>query len=314
VNSRLLDHCCAITDGSLTPQALTDLESILRADESARRDYIDFMRLQSLLERERAQGSGFRVQDQTPSPMLRPSHSWRGRSVGVYSAFALAALITLALTAWFLFSPNPQPPTPSPSPTSSSSVALLSDLSPDAAFASPPIPMNPGADLPSGPIRLAAGRAQIMFASTAVADLTGPCEFELTGPNSARLWQGNLRVHVPDRAAGFTLDTAPGVRIVDLGTAFEVTHRPDGRLTVAVTQGRVRLESTRGRFAPLTLNPSPPNPLTPARLESNFLSVSLAPRKISTRRMRATSWSAAIRWRACSLRRSTAFPSTCSRR
>ena len=251
MNSRLLDHCCAITDGTLTAEALADLESILRTNDAARRDYIDFMRLQALLERNEIENATL-----APMPITPTLRARRSRARSVWYAAALAAVLTLALTAWFIL---PRENTTTPSDTDSPtphSFALLSACSNDAVFdikANTVASLNPGDALTPSPIRLQTGSAQVMFNSTAVVDLRGPCTFQPLGPNHARLTAGSASVYVPQRARGFILDTALGVRIVDLGTAFEVTQRPDGKMAVVVTEGKIRLESDHDRFDPLVL-------------------------------------------------------------
>jgi hypothetical protein len=53
---------------------------------------------------------------------------------------------------------------------------------------------------------------------------------------------GRTEFECPGRAAGFAVDLPGGVRVVDLGTAFEVEVSADGRSTVRVTEGVVRIE------------------------------------------------------------------------
>lgn len=162
--------------------------------------------------------------------------------------YALAAVLAIAavVAAIVLRSPNPQFPVSGPSPAPQA-VAMLSNLSDDAVFADSPsgdIPMQLGANLPIGPIHLTAGRAQFMFVSTAVVDLTGPCEFEMTGPNRGKLTSGTLEAFVPERAHGFTVDLPGETRVVDLGTRFRVNVDGVPNAIVEVIDGRVRIESS----------------------------------------------------------------------
>jgi len=92
-----------------------------------------------------------------------------------------------------------------------------------------------------------------MFASAATVDLTGPCEFEMTGPNRGRLTSGSLEAFVPENAQGFTVDLPGGWRVVDLGTRFSLSTRQGGETLVAVKDGSVRLEDPSGAFENLTL-------------------------------------------------------------
>lgn len=157
---------------------------------------------------------------------------------------ALAAALVLIATAWFMMPVEPQtqrqtqPQTADSSQGTSSPVAMLSDVSADAVFADSSAPMNPGNDLSPGPIKLLAGKAQIMFKSTAVVDLAGPCEFEMTGPNQGRLSAGMLNAFVPEHARGFFIDLPDEVRVTDLGTNFDVNVQ-DSRSEIHVLDGIV---------------------------------------------------------------------------
>ncbi|MBI1369895.1 MAG: hypothetical protein GC162_14725 [Planctomycetes bacterium] len=154
----------------------------------------------------------------------------------------VAAAIVLMATAW-MFWPHATPPTPAPyaAPQEAPAMAVLTDRSDDATFADAATSPLLGESAPAGPIRLAAGRAQFMFKSSAVVDLTGPCTFEMTGPNRGRLTSGKLEAYVRPEARGFTLDLPGEVRIVDLGTRFGVTLDSEGDAVVQVIEGRIRI-------------------------------------------------------------------------
>jgi len=249
----------AYLEGQITDEQLHELRDRLGSEADARRAFIvtclqtQLMRETFAPERQAAigvQGSGFRVQRQN-TPTLR-----RSRSVW-YTALA-AALIALAITAWFLL-PWPEPRaaqrsdasqssarTPNPGPsTPPASIATLID-SHNARFANTAAPMQLGQPLPPGPIKLTAGTAQVMFASTAVVDLTGPCEFEMTGPNRGRLTAGGLEAFVPQSAKGFTIDLPDGSKIIDLGTAFRIYVGDDGDAELRVTEGKVEWTTAPG--------------------------------------------------------------------
>jgi len=256
-------------EGTLTEPQAEQLRRYLQEDEDCRRAFVltcyESRLLAEVAATERVQGSGFRVQKQT-TPTLRRSRSvgykFRAqgsgprdqnktspmaspRAVGVALA---AALITLALTVWFAlpdFS-NPQSEIRNPkseirNPQSFASVATLTDTN-TAQFAGAAQPMRLGGQLSAGPIRLTSGSAQIMFASTAMVDLHGPCEFEMTGPNRGRLTSGSLKADVPEAAKGFTVDLPNDVEVVDLGTSFDLYVTPDRQVALHVEQGKVRLQ------------------------------------------------------------------------
>ncbi|MBI1367923.1 MAG: hypothetical protein GC162_04635 [Planctomycetes bacterium] len=172
---------------------------------------------------------------------------FRGQGSGFSFKAAIAALILIAAALLYVFLPS-TPRSQLPVPHSNApSFAILSDLSDDATFADGERSL--GADL-TAPIRLIKGRAQIMFKSTAVVDLTGPCTFEMTGPNCGRLHAGKVSVLVRPEAHGFTLDAPDHVRIIDLGTAFRAEADETRGVEVAVTQGHVRIERTAHDDAP----------------------------------------------------------------
>ncbi|MBI1367424.1 MAG: hypothetical protein GC162_02095 [Planctomycetes bacterium] len=120
-------------------------------------------------------------------------------------------------------------------------VAMLSDRSDDAKFDGEPLAL--GENLPAGLIHLTTGRAQVVFKSSAVVDLNGPCAFEMTGVNRGRLNAGQIEAYVRPEAHGFTVDVSDDARVIDLGTRFELTALPKLEPTVLVTEGRVRVES-----------------------------------------------------------------------
>ncbi|MBI1367613.1 MAG: DUF642 domain-containing protein [Planctomycetes bacterium] len=157
------------------------------------------------------------------------------------SVWYAAALITLAAALYFVLLPStPHSPLPAPHSAAPASFAVLSDLSDDAQFDNTDGSLPLGSDL-AGPIKLTAGRAQLMFKSTAVVDLTGPCEFEMTGPNRGRLTSGKLEAYCRPEAHGFTIDLPGGVRVVDLGTRFDLVMHAEGDGRITVREGRVEV-------------------------------------------------------------------------
>jgi len=246
-------------DGQLTSDETAAFADHLREDSGARRLLITLAEQSRQLAEPlhdrltgdqrsggRLQGSGFRVQvinaergtqnaeRNRPASVLVPRSAFR-----VPTFIALAAAIALAVTAWFLFTPSPE--SPAPVPVATPSVATLTNTH-NAEFANTAAPMNLGGSLPAGPIQLTSGTAQVMFASTAVVDLTGPCEFEITGPNRGRLTAGRLQAYVRPEAHGFTVDLPDGSRVVDLGTAFTLSLNDVDGAELRVNEGRVRLE------------------------------------------------------------------------
>lgn len=165
-------------------------------------------------------------------------------SLAVTAMIALAALVSIV----FYVGRSSERSTTSPGPATPP-VAMLTNID-HVVFAEGSEPMTLGGDLKAGPVRLLSGAAQIMFSSTAVVDLIGPCEFEMTGSNRGRLVAGRLKAYVPDHARGFTVELPDGSRIVDLGTAFAADVTSAGRQTLRVTKGAVELHHA-GSVTPL---------------------------------------------------------------
>ncbi len=93
-------------------------------------------------------------------------------------------------------------------------------------------------------LRLESGLAEIEFVDGAQVALHGPSNFELKSTALGSLHIGKLRVHVSERAQGFTIET-PSARVVDLGTDFEVEVREQGDAEVRVLKGQVETTPIR---------------------------------------------------------------------
>ena len=102
---------------------------------------------------------------------------------------------------------------------------------------------TPEADgrLPAGRrLVLAAGLAEIAFASGTHVILEGPAEFEPLSPNEGLLSQGLLSAYVPPAAQGFVV-RAPDAKVVDLGTEFGIAVEQGKLSDVEVFAGRVEV-------------------------------------------------------------------------
>ncbi|MBI1369252.1 MAG: hypothetical protein GC162_11445 [Planctomycetes bacterium] len=236
----------AIADGRATPDMVLALSNKLCTPE-ARHFYLDYLAVHHEL--------GWH--DDVPAAILTdepsddvddPSTTYR---FPLKPIIAAAAAILLAVGLYFAFLPSTPQSTLPDSHSDPSSVAMISDLSGDAQFANATYAL--GAELPPGEISLISGRAQMMFSSTAVVDLSGPCRFEMIGPNRGQLTEGILEAYVPAAAHGFTIDLPSGVQIVDLGTRFEVIVGRDGGPTLMrVIEGRVAVNRRRAPEQVLT--------------------------------------------------------------
>lgn len=230
MNAELYNLADRMAAGVITPAQRDRLETLLRDDAEAQRRYVIYLDLHAQLHWNLRGPAAERIHDTPASPGPMASL----RTVGV--SLAASAMIALALIAWFVSSPEPRTPSPEPS-----AVAMLSNLSEDAVFTESSASMRLGAELDPGSIHLTAGSAQVMFKSGAVVDLTGPCVFEMTGPNRGYLHRGRLEAFVRAEARGFTVASPVGV-VTDLGTAFDFTCQPQSKSTLKVIEGRVTFE------------------------------------------------------------------------
>ncbi|QNN22571.1 hypothetical protein HED60_09925 [Planctomycetales bacterium ZRK34] len=238
-NHELFQLTERLCEQTATAEDIHRLNALLVDDPEARRAYLHHISLHGELHYEQAGADRDYDAPTLPAAATAPPVS---RRAAWYSAAALAAAVTLAATIWVM---SPTAPPAGPSTANQSphvgTVAMLSDRSDDAVFAEPTGAPALGAELTPGPIHLLTGKAQVMFHSTAVVDLIGPCVFEMTGANRGRLTTGRIVAFVPKKARGFTLDLPGGAQIVDLGTAFEVDVHRQGAIDLTVTQGVVQI-------------------------------------------------------------------------
>ncbi len=89
------------------------------------------------------------------------------------------------------------------------------------------------------------GVLEVAFASGARATLQGPTLFEVRGGNEAMMEWGQGSFQVPGEASGYSVAT-PWGRVVDLGTAFDLSVTNNGLAEVVVREGKVRLIASGG--------------------------------------------------------------------
>ncbi len=106
--------------------------------------------------------------------------------------------------------------------------------------------------LPVGWLQLQSGSVQIEFLRGAQVILTGPAELRIDGENAAFLKSGKASAEVPEAAHGFSLG-APGMEVVDLGTAFGLEVPAGGSPEVHVFTGEVTVAKEGSQQAPQRL-------------------------------------------------------------
>ncbi len=136
-------------------------------------------------------------------------------------------------------------------------------------------PLTHGTSLPAGPVKIGTGSLSLLLSSGVELTVDGPAEFDLQSDMQVLLAKGHMHAVVPEGAEGFAIEAA-GLRVVDLGTEFEVTMPADGRPLVAVNRGavetsftnsptRMRIgEAERHRFDPTTRTSEPLGTLSDA--------------------------------------------------
>jgi hypothetical protein len=97
-----------------------------------------------------------------------------------------------------------------------------------------------GRPLPSGRLRLRAGRVTLTLFSGVMLSLQGPADLDLMSVGRIFCQQGKLRARVPPGAEGFVV-LAPGSAVVDLGTEFGLNVAADGKAELMVFEGKAEV-------------------------------------------------------------------------
>jgi len=111
----------------------------------------------------------------------------------------------------------------------------------DASWGAPYETLASGQPMPSGPIHLLSGLAEVRFQNGVSVVLQGPAQFEVRTGSLGELTAGKLTAIVPEDGEGFAVQT-PSARIVDLGTEFGVDVNADQQTHAEVFRGHVRAE------------------------------------------------------------------------
>jgi ferric-dicitrate binding protein FerR (iron transport regulator) len=101
-------------------------------------------------------------------------------------------------------------------------------------------PLERGATVAGGMVKLNAGTIQLEFYSGATLIVEGPACLELQATDRVRCLYGKLRAHVPPQAHGFTVLSSTA-ELVDRGTEFGVEVAASGAMAVHVFRGKVEL-------------------------------------------------------------------------
>ena len=148
---------------------------------------------------------------------------------------ALAAVLTLLATAWFLSAGRgtrnaSKPIAKVPSEPTISAVAVVIGAS---SVEGHPI----GTYLKPGIISKSAGWLTLQTINGVSVTFDAPFRAELISHDRILLSEGRARVRVPEGAEGFRLES-PAFDVVDLGTEFAAVVNPDGTGTCRVFEGK----------------------------------------------------------------------------
>jgi hypothetical protein len=248
MNEQLSRLLAVVGSHELTDSQQSELESLVRNDVQACRQYIRHVHLHASLPRifgysptnsfpAELQSHGKPVEQQPVQPLQLPI-SRRGIGGFPWLSSSLAACFvalvfygSFVMLAWNL--------RPSPNTVGYLSKGEKSIPSSTRRQVVATMPSNRGVQ--NGElVELTVGQVQLTFADGAQVMLVGPCKFIPESSHRGRLELGRLVAQVPARAIGFTVVT-PTAEIVDLGTEFGVETDESGATEVQVFKGKVEL-------------------------------------------------------------------------
>lgn len=239
---------CALVDGVISTEDFSRLEMLLATDRAVRDEYRRFMRVEYLLAWEI--GYGFDKANRPLGPLRTPpggaSDGWPRGISRMAGAGLLAALLGGGLLAMIVVMAWGMRDHPQGRPMGGEAVLLTAE---DAArWQADHVPALNG-PVPSGPLRLEAGSAQITFPSGAVVAIRAPAQVEVLGRNRLFLRSGRITPFVPEEAKGFTV-VSPGGEVVDFGTEFSIDVDASGKTDVFVIDGAVDVSGGHAATSP----------------------------------------------------------------
>ncbi len=223
--------------GEIAAEQLQVLEGALREDSELRREFIEYMNVDSALsdlavltptelaeiERDVTNNASRRK----VSPVAATaSPGWKFRSA--MAAVAVAAtllLIAIVCLNW------------SDSPAYEPLATLVTDV--DALLLRDRQPCS-DSRLPTGEYQLQRGLLHLQFANNVMVYVEAPAHFDIVGAACVLLHSGRLSANVPPQGVGFTVET-PEAEVVDFGTEFSVDVA-GGASEVHVFEGLVRVQ------------------------------------------------------------------------
>lgn len=236
-------------DGALDEVGIDRLRHLLRTDAGCRDRYAQFFALSGLLSR------SVDLSDETVGVSTNRAALGSqavSASTGRYGKLLLAATTALGLLLtgrWIYLEFAESGAAIGPQnvianteqETRAHGVAVLTNAL-DAVWGGKHTALRPGDAIPSGPLVMKSGYAQIEFFCGATVILEGPAELDLQSATRALVHEGRLRAQVPPAARGFTLQL-DDLTVVDLGTEFGLSVTDEGT-DVQVFDGEVELHES----------------------------------------------------------------------
>lgn len=235
--------------GPLSPEDAAFLDSLLADDADARREFLDHAWIHALLPATVLTAAG----DARPLPVTRlvrdqpdPGAASRTRFATVAASVLLAAGCLLTV---LVRSPAPRPPAAAGGVDEPhyddrqfpvATVAVLHDEEPSADAAAPAAPG--GRDIPPSTIDSARTGIRLTSADGTDVRLASDSRFGFASAASGLLYRGTVhaRVAAPERSFAVV---ASNLRIVDLGTEFQVSQVGEHDVAVSVLDGDVEVQS-----------------------------------------------------------------------
>ncbi len=227
--------------GIISAEQLQPFEAALREDCDLRRDFIEYMNIDSALgdmaalsEAELAEFEKTNLNKDpraTDARVFEPIARANDRPTQTYRVVALLGAVAAALfIAAFLWFPNSSEDEQAPVAT------LVADV--DAALSCDGQPYQ-GIELQAGKYWLDRGLLHLQFDGGVMVYVEAPARFDAVSDKRVVLHSGRLSARVPREGVGFTVET-PEAEVVDFGTEFSVDVE-GGVSEVHVFDGLVRV-------------------------------------------------------------------------
>jgi hypothetical protein len=226
----------------ISAEQLETLEAALREDADLRRDFIEYMNVDSALsdlaalsESEVAEievakhggGSTTRIARHSASSTRATAEAWRAHRVAGIAG-SVAATLLLATILWVT------------NPFADNDVPVATVLARvDAALVYAGQRYDDG-ELAVGEYRLDRGLLQLRFHGGVAVYIEAPARFDAVSGDRLLLRSGRLSASVPPEGVGFTVDT-PDAKVIDFGTEFSVDVESSAS-EVHVFEGLVRVQ------------------------------------------------------------------------